>query len=329
MNPAPPPERIWTDVRLRPEARALLVESGATVVAATDSAAPPRDTTGLVIGAQFIGDAAGFDSLPALRVVARVGIGHDRIDLAAATARGICAVNTPDAPTESTAEFTLAVLLATARRLVPGGEATRAGAWPQDQALVGCDLAGKTLGLVGCGRIGRRVAELARAFRLRVVVFDPFAADLPPFVERVDSLAALLPQADFVSLHAPAAAGAGPLLGAAEFAACRRGVIVVNTARGALLDESALLDALDQGQVEAAAIDVWHPEPPAAGHPLRTHPRVLATPHMAAFTREGQARSHLAAVQQTLQVLRGERPPSLLNPTVWDRRRPLTQRYRE
>ncbi len=330
MAPDAPGNVVWTDVALRPEARETLARSGTAVVVAADPAAePPPSATALIVGSRFRGDASCFDRLPALRVVARVGIGHERIDLAAATARGICVVNTPDAPTESTAEFAVLLLLATARRLVAGRDAMRAGDWPQDAGLVGTDLAHKTLGLIGCGRIGRRVAEIAGALRLRVVAFDPHVADLPASVERADSLAALLPQADFLSLHAPASPGMRPLLGAAEFAACKPGVIVINTARGPLIDETALLAALESGPVAAAALDVWDSEPPARDHPLRTHPKVLPTPHMGAFTREGQGRSHRDAANQALQVLADERPAALVNPAVWDQRRRGGQRYRQ
>lgn len=313
---------VWTDVELTPVGREILARAG---VVREDHA--EGDTAGLetadalIAGSRIIGNAALFARAPRLRVLARVGIGHERIDLAAATAAGVCVVNTPDAPTESTAEFAMLLLLAVLRRLPAGQGPLSSGRWIQGSALIGSDLAGKVLGLVGCGRIGRRVAELARAFGMDVVAFDPLQPVLPPGVRPAPDLAQLLEQADAISLHAPATAATRHLLDRDAFARMKTGAVLVNTARGLLVDGEALREALDSGRLAGAALDVWDPEPPAADLPLLRHPAVIATPHMAASTREGRNRSHADAARQALQVLRDERPDHLVNPAVWPQRR--------
>jgi D-3-phosphoglycerate dehydrogenase / 2-oxoglutarate reductase len=310
--------RVWTDVELRPVARQHLAAANAGLIEATEgSLAGLAQADGAIIGSRLSADARFFAEAPRLRALARVGMGYERVDLVAATAAGVCAMNTPAAPTESTAEFAILLMLAAVRRLVPGACALQAGSWIQSTDLQGRDVAGLTLGIVGCGRIGRRVAEIASVLGMKVVVFDPLAADPPSTVERLPTLPALLGAADVVSVHAPLTPGTSRLLGAPEFAAVKRGAVLVNTSRGGLIDESALLAALQSGQVGAAALDVWDPEPPRPDHPLLRHPHVIATPHMAAFTEQGRDRSHLGAATQVLQVLRGERPPHLLNPDAW------------
>ena len=313
---------VWTDVTLRPQALELLSGAGARVHSATGG--PQTGLTGadaMIVGARLAGDEALFRQAPRLQVIARVGIGVDRIDVAAATRAGVCVVNTPEAPTESTAEFTIALMLAVARRLTIGAAGVAAGGWIEDARVLGFDLAGKTLGLVGCGRIGRRVAEIAGALHMRVVAYDPYAAEWPESVQRVVSLDELLPVADVISLHAPATAETRHLLGARQLEQCKTGAVVINAARGPLIDEVALLAALETGKIRGAGLDVWDPEPPRVDHPLRTHPRVVATPHMAAFTEEGKERSHDAAARQVLEVLAGQQPASLVNPVVWPKRR--------
>lgn len=312
---------VWTDIALLPEARERL-DAHATLLTQPEGTLSGIETADAVIaGSRFPGTAETFARAARLQVVARVGIGYDRIDLAAATAAGVCVVNTPDAPTESTAEFAIALMLAAARRLPRALAGLAAGRWEQGAELAGTDLAGKTLGLVGCGRIGRRVAEIAQALRMSVQAHDPHAAELPPGVGRAATLHGLLQSSDVISVHAPLTPATHRLLGPAEFAVVRRGAILVNTARGGLVDETALLAALDDGRIGAAGLDVWDPEPPAMDHPLLRRPGVVATPHIAAFTQEGRRRSHLAATAQALAVLAGECPPALLNPAVWAVRR--------
>lgn len=313
---------IWTDIDLVPEARRLLASHPARLqVEPEGSLAGVEHADAAIVGSRLIGDATFFGRAPRLRVIARCGIGYDRIDLDAATTAGVCAINTPDAPTESTAEFAITLMLACTRRLMAGAGPLSRGQWSQGPALIGSDLAGKILGLIGCGRIGRRVAEIAQALRMEVHVFDPFAAPLPANLTRVSSLPELLARSDIVSLHAPSTPANRHLIGAAQLAGCKPGAILINTARGPLIDEAALYQALCSGRLGGAGLDVWDPEPPGADAPLLRLPNVVATPHMAASTREGRERSHRSAATQVLQVLRDEQPPSLLNPEMWSQRR--------
>ncbi len=316
------PHLIWTDIDLIPEARHELTAAGFILHLRKEGVTDGLEqASGFLVGSLFPGDAALFARAPCLQVIARSGIGFDRIDVDAATAAGVCAVNTPEAPTESTAEFTITLMLAVARRLTIGVVPLSAGRWTAGRALMGFDLAGKTLGLVGCGRIGRRVGEIAAVLGMNVQAFDPYAPHLAASWRRVTDLNELLASSDVVSLHVPASPSTRHLIGSESLARMRSEAILINTARGPLVDEQALLAALNNRRLAGAGIDVWDPEPPALDNPLLSHPLVVATPHMAANTREGVRRSQVTAARQVCQVLRGEQPPHLLNPSVWPHRR--------
>lgn len=321
---------LWTDVPLHPAAVELLrgqVElSGPALPPAVTSLTPFEfeSAHAAMVGPRRKFDAAAFDRAPRLRVIARTGIGYDNVDVTAASAAGICVVNTPDAPTESTAELAIGLMFAVARRIATADHNAKAGQWKLDPSVLGFDLADKNLGLVGFGRIARRVTEIARAIRLRVFACDPFVA--PAVISAAgatpcNDLADLLPQAQVLSLHAPATPATRHLIGSTQLAALPRGAIVINTARGPLLDPAALLVALESGQIAGAGLDVWEVEPAPPDDPLLRHPRVVATPHMAAFTEEGRFRSHTAAARYVLQTLRDEPPETLVDRTIWDRRR--------
>lgn len=318
--------QFWTDVALEPEALARLTATG-TVSRPADRPDRADPLAGLdqadiaLVGAGFPGTAATFARAPRLQAVIRFGIGYDNLDLAAATAAGTGVVNTPEAPTESTAEFTIALLLAVARRVALADRRMRTGRMEPGPELQGMDLAGRTLGLVGCGRIGQRVAEIARAFRMTVQAFDPHVAAPPPGVTLCPDLPALLATSDVVSLHVPLAPATRHLLNARTLDLMKPGAILINAARGAIVDEAALLAALRTGRLGGAGLDVWDPEPPATTNPLLQLDVVVAAPHIAAYTVEGRRRRHGAAVEQALMVLRGERPPALLNPAVWPLRK--------
>lgn len=313
---------VWTDIDLVLEARTLLADAGATLTVRDEGdLAGVEHAEGIVAGSRLTADAAFFARAARLQVIARSGIGYDRVDVAAATAAGVCACHTPAAPTESTAEFALTLMMAVARRLPAGAASLSAGQWVQGPAIIGVDLCGKTLGLIGCGRIGRRFGEFAQALGMTVQTFDPLLAVLPPGIRRATDLAALLATSDVVSLHLPASPATRHLIGRDALAAMKPGAILINTARGPLVDESALLAALQGGKLAGAGLDVWDPEPPASDHPLLRHPAVIATPHMAAATREGRYRSHTTATCEVLAVLQGAAPQHLLNPAVWPNRR--------
>lgn len=319
---------LWTDAILHSDALARLASQvrlcGPTVPAAMASTGDYPEADAAIVGTRLYFDAALLARAPRLQIIARTGIGYDNIDVPAATAAGVCVVNTPDAPTESTAEFAVALMFAVARRVTVADRNGKAGVWKLAPEVMGFDLAEKTLALVGFGRIARRVAEITRAIRMRVRVFDPFvsadvmaAAGVAPCAD----LASLLDRAQVLSLHAPLGERTRRLIGAEQLARLAPGAILINTARGPLIDEAAVLAALESGRLAGAGIDVWEKEPVPDGHPLFLHPRVVATPHMAAYTDEGRRRSHVAAAELVLAALRGEQPATLVNPEVWPRRR--------
>ncbi len=322
--------RLWTDASLHPAAVAVLrghVQLSGPHVPANEAAASPFGMAGadaVMAGPRGFYNAASFASAPALKVIARTGIGYDNIDLSAATAAGVCVVNTPDAPTESTAEFALTLMFAVSRRVATADLNSKAGLWKQDATVLGFELADKNLGLVGFGRIARRVAEVARALRMRVHAFDPFvpAAQMSAVgVTACATLPDLLRISQVLSLHAPSTADTRRLIGAGQLALLPAGAILINTARGPLIDDLAVLAALNEGRLAGAGIDVWETEPVAPDHPLFRHPRVVATPHIAAYTEEARYRSHVAAAELILMALSGEPPATLIDPSVWPRRR--------
>lgn len=319
---------VWLEAPLFPQTIAMLPPE-VTVVAA---AAPPALLYSNAAPAQAIiassmlrytGDV--MDACPRLRLIARTGIGVDNVDVAAATERGIVVTNTPDGPTESTAEHTVAMLLALAKRLKQGNDNMAAGNWgPRAGVLIGDEVQGKTLGLIGLGRIGRRVAHICRlAFDMRVLAYDPYVTSQQAAELGVDlvELDRVVTEADFVSLHVPTTPETIKLMGQARIAAMRPGAYLLNMARGPLVDEAALLDALDRGHLAGAGLDVFDPEPPPLAARLRSHPSVIATPHIASLTKEGRARMERMAVERLLAFMRGERPADIVNPAVWEFRR--------
>ncbi len=249
---------------------------------------------------------------PGLRVVARAGVGVDNVDLSAATARKIRVVNAPTAATTSVAELTLTFVLLLVRNLYGVIEATKSGQW--NRGVHGAELAGKTVGLVGYGRIGREVARRLRAFGAHVVAFDPLLSKSPDDTPLL-SLDELLLRSDVVSLHAALTSENRHLLNAERLARAKRGVCVVNVARGALIDETALLAALGSGQVGGAALDVFESEPPTQTALLQ-HPRVVATPHLGASTPEAQHRAGEQVAEELLRLLAGKEPLYLVNTEV-------------
>jgi D-3-phosphoglycerate dehydrogenase / 2-oxoglutarate reductase len=228
------------------------------------------------------------DAAPSLRVIARAGTGVDNVDVTAASARGIVVMNAPGANSISVAELALGQILALARHLPGADAAMKQGKWEKKKFL-GEEVRGKTLGLAGLGRIGQEVARRAAAFGMRVIAHDPFiseqaAADLG--VELV-SLEDLFARADYLSLHMPSNANTRNLVNAERLAKAKKGIRIINTARGDLIDEAALADAIESGQVGGAALDVFQKEP-TVDHRLQLLERVVASPHIAASTREGQ-----------------------------------------
>ncbi|MCC6729647.1 MAG: phosphoglycerate dehydrogenase [Chthonomonadales bacterium] len=253
-----------------------------------------------------------FAECPELALVARCGVGLDGINLAAATDAGVLVTNTPGAMTEAVADYTFALLLAAARRVAECDAAVRAGGWGE---FPGTLVFGKTLGIVGLGRIGQAVAARAGGFRMRVLGFDPAGPALLPGVERIP-LAALLAESDFVTLHVPSTPATTGMVGAAFLAAMKPGAYLVNTARGALVDEEALLDALASGRLAGAALDVFAREPLSDDHPFRTDRRCVLSSHNAFNAREAALAMSARAAVSVVAVARGERPDDVCNPEV-------------
>ena len=271
------------------------------------------DISALVVRSQTQVTARVIEAAPRLEVIGRAGVGVDNIELAAATARGVIVVNAPLANTMSATEHAFALMLAAARNVPRGDSSLRDGRWERGR-LQGVELAGHTLGVVGLGRIGSGVAIRARAFEMRVVAYDPFVS-----TERANSLGVelcsleeLLAQSDFVTLHTALHEGTRGLIGVEQFALMKPTAYLVNTARGALVDEQALYDAVTEGRLAGAAIDVFSEEP-AIGNILTTSDRIVVTPHLAASTAEAQDRAAVDTVVQILDVLNGRQPQFAVN----------------
>jgi D-3-phosphoglycerate dehydrogenase len=266
---------------------------------------------------------------PRLRVIAAAGAGVDNIDVAAATAAGVPVVNNVGIGPNPVAEHTVGLMLALARRIVMGDKRLRGEGWTcRDQLLgrdLGTELSGKAVAIVGFGFIGRRVAAMCTAaFGNRVLAFDPFLDDGPfaaAKVERRRSLRELLPEADFVTIHAPLTDETRHVIGRAELAMMKPTAYLINCARGGLVDPDALYEALREHRIAGAGIDVFEPEPPPSANPLFGLDNVIVTPHLAGLSHETNRRLSMSAAEQVLQVLAGDRPPRLVNPEVWDRRR--------
>ncbi len=245
-----------------------------------------------------------------LKVVGRAGAGVDNIDVAAATARGILVMNVPGGNSVTAAEHTIALIFAAARRVPQAMASLRAGQWERSR-FVGLELTGKTLGVVGYGAVGRIVADRALGLKMRVVAYDPL---VPAFVMEgagvrpARDLDDLLASSDVVSLHVPLNDETRNLLDREAIRRMKPGAVLVNCARGGLVDEAALVEALNDGHVAAAAIDVWSPEPPPADHALLLHPNVVATPHLGASTHEAQVRvAEAVAIQVRDYLLHGRK----------------------
>lgn len=320
---------VWFERPVLPEHAASIAARCTVAGPATtdDPFAGVEDASAAIVGATPYGDAF-LDRAPGLRVIARTGIGYDNVDIDAATRRGVAVCNAPDGPTVSTAEHAIALLLAVAKRLVPAEAALRSGTTSGYYAgHRGIELDGKVLGLVGFGRIARRVARIAEGLGMSIVVVDPHLdeAAVPPTIRRVAGLDELLPIADIVSVHVPLSADSAGMFDAARFAAMKRGALFINTARGGLVDQDALLAALDAGELAGAGLDVTTPEPLPADHPLLARDDVVVTPHVASATAEGKARMLTIAFDQAMAVLDGRRPEHLVNPEVWERLLPRVE----
>ena len=266
---------------------------------------------GAIVRADAVVDAALLARTPRLRVLARTGVGVDLVDLEEASARGIAVVITPGAGTRAVAEGVLAHALHLVKRLAPLTRLVRESRWAERAGVAVGDLDGATIGIIGYGRIGRRVGELAAAFGMRVRAHDPISPP-PPEVDCPD-LGELAGASDVLTLHAPLTEATYHLVDAGLLGRIRPGAILVNCGRGGLLDLDAALAALESGRLGGIGLDVFDPEPPAH-HPLFDHPNVVLTPHLMGLTRRATAATFAAAARGITDVLAGRRPPALANP---------------
>lgn len=263
--------------------------------------------SGIKVNAKMLEGAASKPGGSKLRVIARAGVGVDNIDLGAATAKGILVMNSADASTISTAEHAFTLMMALARNIGPAYKGMAEGKF--DRKLIGRQLHGKTLGIIGFGRIGRTVAERALAFGMNIVGYDPMI-NAPTMLDgkarMFTDFSALLPHADILTFHVPLNDQTRGMLNAETFKLCRDGVLVVNASRGGVIDEDSIVPAIESKKCGGAALDVFVTEPLPADSKLRNHPQILTTPHLGASTKEGQEAVSIAAAQQVLTYLRGE-----------------------
>lgn len=269
---------------------------------------------GFIAGLDKI-DASVIQAADVLQVITRYGVGVDRVDLAAATARGIVVTNTPGANSQAVAELTIGLMLILARHICAGNQSVRQGEWPRN---VGIGLQGKTVGLVGLGTIGREVAARLHAFGCEMLASDPnvSAEEAGTYDVQMVPLTRLLGEADFVSLHSALLPSTRGMVDRAFLAQLKPGAVLINTARGEMINEEALQEALESGHLTGAALDCFAQEPPGVEHPLLRLPQVIVTPHIGAHTDQAMNRMGWMALESCLAVLRGERPTHIVNPEV-------------
>jgi D-3-phosphoglycerate dehydrogenase len=303
-----------SDPRLKSELQAAVGEviynpTGRPLASAEVAALLPG-VDGYIAGLDEI-DRRALESADRLKVIARYGVGVDRIDLDAAREKNILVTNTPGANASSVAELAIALMLNLARQIPQAITATRSGLWPR---LSGLALEGKTVGILGLGAIGKQVAQRLRAFECRILAYDPF-----PDVDFADNhqvalvgMDELLEQSDFISLHLPLLPSTRRLVDERFLSSMKKGACLINTARGEVVDESALLAALQSGQLRGAGLDAFTEEPPDPKNPLLAQPHVIATPHIGAQTDAARNNMGWWALRDCLAVLRGEKPKYLV-----------------
>ena len=312
---------VWFEREILSDLRAS-VANRATILGPA-SATPDEPYSTLlgavgVVASQHVYSGDVMDRAPGLKIIARTGIGYDKVDVAAATARGIAVTNTPDGPTISTAEHTITLMLMVAKNIKRSESELRGGGSDFYARHVGVELAGLTLGLVGYGRIARQVAAIGTGLGMTIATFDPYL-DPEDFVgaARCETLAELAELVDVLSLHVPLTGTNQHLIDRDVIARMKPGSILINTARGGLVDTRALGEALESGHLFGAGLDVTDPEPLPPDHPLLQRLDVVVTPHVAAGTAGAKRRIFNSAFDQVIQVINGQRPPHLVNPEVW------------
>ena len=257
---------------------------------------------------------------PHLLAISTYGAGYDSVDVEACTRAGVIVMNQAGANRDSVAEHTIALILSIVHRLVESDRMLRTRRGFSREDLMGHEVRGMTLGLVGIGHVGRTVAGIAKVLGMEVIATDPYveADEVERRGARKVSFDELLARADIVSLHCPRDASTVNLVGAAQFATMKHGAYFVSTARGGIHDEMALAEALRSGHIAGAGLDVWQPEPPPLDHPLLQLPNVFATFHTAGVTREARRNTATLGAEQIVRLVRGEKPPRLVNPEAWE-----------
>jgi D-3-phosphoglycerate dehydrogenase len=256
-----------------------------------------------------------------LKVVGRHGVGLDTVDLPAATRLGVPVVHAPGSNADAVAEHAVMLMLAVAKKTLAIDRMTRKGEWVEGRARGIFELKGKTLGIIGVGNIGRRVAHIARAFGMRVLGCDPYVApdELRAREAEPVSLAELLARSDVITVHTPHTTETHHLVNADAIAKMKPGVVFVNTCRGKTQDERALFEALTRGKIAAAGLDVWEEEPTPVDNPILNLPNVVCSSHIAGVSEEAHRNIALQVGAEMLRVLRGEKPKVLGNPELWPR----------
>ncbi|MGI6037387.1 MAG: hydroxyacid dehydrogenase [Limnochordia bacterium] len=276
-----------------------------------------RDVDGIIVRVVPI-DADFLKGCPQLKVVGKHGVGYDNIQVPAATEQGIAVVFTPGANSVSVAEHALALMLNLAVRVGSADRDIRGGCLGPQKNYRGVELLGKTLGLIGLGRIGRHLAHMCRAaFDMEVVAYDPYVKSAPDSI-KLASLEEVLRAGDFISIHVPLTEETKDLIAAPQLAMMKETAFIINTARGGIINEEALHGALVAGEIAGAGLDVFVKEPPPADHPLVQLDNVVVTPHTGAATEEALKRMAITVSEEVLAVLEGRRPRHLVNPEVFN-----------
>jgi D-3-phosphoglycerate dehydrogenase len=265
---------------------------------------------GALVRAAFEFNKSVFDSMPNLKVIARTGVGTDLVDLVEADARNIPVVVTPGSNTNAVAEGVFAQILHLSKRLGPLTRLVATGKWDQRTDYPVGDLANQTLGIIGFGRIGSRVAKIAASFDMKVIAYDPFA-DIPASI-KVDSIAALFEQSDVITLHVPLTAETNGLINKSVIDSLKPGTILINCSRGALVDLDAALVALSSGKLGGLGLDVFDPEPPKH-HPIFDHENVVLTPHVMGLSNQATVATYVMAAEGARDVLTGVKPKAIAN----------------
>ena len=311
--------KVWAESSLYPGELARLKEHAEVITNGTMDDLPGSEVA-IIGGAKVDGafmDKAGVQ----LKMVIRHGIGYNNVDVASASERGILAANTPDGPTESTAEHAVALMLAMTKCVAKSDRVLRQNQpWTRED-LKGLEVLDHILGVVGYGRIGRRVTEICvLGLKMKALVYDPYVPktiQLPAGASLVDNLEGLLSQSDVVTIHTPLMPETHHMIGERELRLMKPDAYLINASRGPVVDEAALIRVLQDGHLAGAGLDVFDIEPPEADNPLLQMDNVVSTPHLASNTPQGSQRMSQGVVDQILQLFAGEKPSSLLDPAAW------------